>query len=322
MNALHTAAVIGLGRIGAVYPSKDTLRTHTAAYIDNSKVNMIAAVDPDPVIRDKFRKQWGDDIKLFESIEKMLADGVYPDIVSICTNPEVLQSNVNDFTHYPPKVYFLEKPVFSTSLQNDRLLQMIGDIPTAINYHRCWDPKHQIFFKKLKGKKIYTVRILYAKGLLNYASHIIALLIRHFGPVDMVSKVTDDKIDNTLVDQSFSFVLHFKKGFKAIFQGFDEIKYDLLELDCITDSGIYSLKSGGCRQRYELPVENAFYPNYSSLVDSKIDTKDGQVEGLSQAVENIVNYLDKTTDKLQCDLKCGLEVFSIIKKVKKIHQIK
>ena len=85
-------------------------------------------------------------------------------------------------------------------------------------------------------------------------------------------------------------------------------------------SGIYSLKSGGCRKRYERPVENYFYPNYSSLVDSNIEIEDGQVEGLYQAIENIVDFLDKKTNKIQCDLKCALDVFSIIKQVQDFNK--
>ena len=116
-------------------------------------------------------------------------------------------------------------------------------------------------------------------------------------------------------DISYSFSLNFTKGFSAIFQGVDQLDYDLLEIDIITGDGIHSLKSGGCRQRHEEPIDNLFYPNYSSLTDSLEDKDDGQVEGLSQAVENIVGFLDKKVDKLECDLECGINVFKIINQI-------
>jgi predicted dehydrogenase len=319
MNKLYTAVVLGLGRIGAAYPSGNIPRTHTAAYLNHLKVNLIAAIDPDPDTRDKFKVQWGHQIKLFTSVKNMLADGIFPDIASICTNPSILQNNVQDYMVHPPKFFFLEKPTVLTSEQSKELLKIVGNIPVAVNYHRCWDPNHKAFFDKLIGKEIFTVRVLYSKGLLNYASHIIALLIQNFGDVDTVLKVYDEKVNNDLSDPSYSFILNFKKGFKAVFQGFDNINYDLLELDFITGSGIYSLKSGGCRQRYEQPVENYFYPDYTSLTDSHLEIEDGQVGGLYQAIENIVDYLDKKTNKIQCDLKCGLDVFSIIKQVKELN---
>jgi hypothetical protein len=250
----------------------------------------------------------------------MFSSGIYPDIVSVCTKPEVLQMNLKDLIKNSPKILFLEKPTVSNKEQRDQLLKITGDIPTAINYHRCWDPKLRKFFDSLDDKKILTIRVLYNKGLLNYATHIIALLISNLGEVKSVDKILNEENDLTIDDPSYQFILHFEKGFHALFQGVDNINYDLLETDFITDSGIYSLKSGGCRQRYEKPVNHAFYPNYRSLTDSKLDIDDAQIEGLPQAVENIVDYLDCKVDKLQCDINCGLKVFSIIDQVKDLYR--
>jgi len=77
MGQKYSAVVVGLGRIGALYPSKNIPRTHTAAYMGNEKVEMIARVDPNIEARVKFRKLWGSDIKgsldRFENfIRKML----------------------------------------------------------------------------------------------------------------------------------------------------------------------------------------------------------------------------------------------------------
>jgi len=319
MGQKYSAVVVGLGRIGALYPSENIPRTHTAAYMGDEKVEMIAGVDPNIEARVKFRELWGSDIKLFSSVNDMLNEGFRPDIVSICTTPNVLQENIKDFTDYSPKVYFLEKPAVSTEKQCDDLVEAIGDVPVAMNYHRCWDPKHKIFFKKINAKKVFAVRVLYAKGLLNYASHIIALLVQNFGEVSSITKGNKEQECVNIKDCSYNFSLYFNQGFTAVFQGFNDINYDLLEIDVVTDAGIYSLKSGGCRQRHEKPIEDLFYPNYTSLTDSLLDVKDGQVEGLPQAVKNIVNFLDKKVGKLECDLKCGLNVFKIMEQVKNLY---
>ena len=316
MNPSYTAAVIGLGRVGSSYPSEDVPRTHTAAYLNHPKVNLVAAIDPNIQSREKFKFQWGAEIKLFPSVEDMFSSEIYPDIVSICTKPKILQINLKDVIKNPPKIIFLEKPAVSNKEQLNQILKITSDIPTAINYHRCWDPKHRIFFENLSREKILTVRVLYNKGLFNYATHIIALLIKNLGKVISVTKISNKEDYAILGDPSYQFILHFEKGFYAMFQGLDNINYDLLETDFITESGIYSLKSGGCRQRFEKPVDNAYYPNYRLLTDSKLEIDDAQVEGLPQAVENIVDYLDHKVDKLECDLKCGLEVFKIVQQVR------
>jgi len=316
---MYTASVIGLGRIGALYPSIGNPRSHTSAYLDNKKVKLIAGVDPNPIARASFRKLWGNNVKLFSSVDEMLSEKINTDIVSICTGPDVINDIVYKFIGNPPKIFFFEKPTVSSVSQGKSLLKLLNGLPVAVNYHRCWDPKHKIFFNNLVNKKIFTVRVLYNKGLMNYASHIIALLLQNFGDVVSISKIPGEKNIISNIDQSYSFILNFRQGFNAIFQGVDDIDYDLLEMDFITSSGIYSLKSGGCRQRHEKPVDGVFYPNYKSLDDSQLNVKDGQVEGLQQAVNNIVYYLDKKTDKLECNLKLSLNIFKIINKVKELY---
>ena len=47
MNNIYSSVVIGLGRIGAIYPSKKIPRNHTAAYINHQNINLIAGIDPE-----------------------------------------------------------------------------------------------------------------------------------------------------------------------------------------------------------------------------------------------------------------------------------
>ena len=317
MHHYFTAAVVGLGRIGSSYPSSNIARSHTAAYVNNDRIRMIAGVDPNPRAQLEFRNQWGNDIKIFSSVNEMVTSGLCPDIVSLCTSPNILEQNVKDFIGCNPKAYFLEKPAISNEKQCIELVSAIAGTPAAINYHRCWDPKHKAFFKEIKTRKIFTIRVLYSKGIFNYASHVIALLVQNFGEVTSVNKISNQGKSTRIQDESHSFSCNFDQEIVAIFQGVDNINYDLLEIDFITDKGIYSLKSGGCRQRVERPINNLFYENYSSLTDATIVEADGPVEGLSQAVDNIVNFLDKKTNKIECDLQCAVTVFKLINEINK-----
>ena len=315
MQGLFTAAVVGLGRIGSSYPSSNIPRSHTAAYLSNSRIRMIAGVDPNPLARLDFRNKWGNEINIFSSVNEMLTAGIRPDIVSLCTTPNNLEQNIKDFIGYKPKAYFLEKPAISSEKQCTELLSAIRDTPVAINYHRCWDPKHKAFFQEIKTKKIFTIRVLYSKGIFNYASHILALLIQNFGDINSITKISNHDESDMINDRSHSFLCNFENKIMAIFQGTEKINYDLMEIDFVTDEGIYSLKSGGCRQRVEKPINSLFYKNYSSLTDAPICETDGQIEGLSQAIDNIINFLDKKTDKLECDLQCAITVFKLIDKI-------
>jgi predicted dehydrogenase len=312
MSNIYQAVIIGLGRIGSSYPSNKNPRTHAETYLKNKRVNLIAGVDPDNNARKKFLTKWGKNIRVFSTVKAMLSK-LQPDIVSICVPTVSLINVVEQFSKKLPKLFFLEKPVVVDYDKSKSLIRAINKIPTAVNYHRCWDPSHiRIFNQIRKSSKIISIRVVYNGGMHNISSHIISLLVKNFGKVSNVRKLDMQTHNLKNTDPSLSFILDFKCGFNAIFQGFDMVKYDLLELEMITSSGIYSIKSGGCRKRLEKPKKNAFYPNYNHLIDIPYYMMDGQVEGLTQAVKNIVNFLDGKDKSLLCDLTISLEVSKIM----------
>jgi len=317
MSYSYQAVVVGLGKIGSSYPSRKVPRTHAEAYLKNKKINFVAGVDTDKKARKDFLNRWGCKIPVFLTVKDMLSK-IQPDIVSICVPTSKLINVVKEFSKKPPKLFFLEKPVINDFNNLRSILGVINKIPTAVNYHRCLDPSHIRFFKKiLKSGNVISVRVIYNKGMFNYASHIIALLIYYFGKVSNIKNMKTQTHNIKNLDPSFSFILNFSCGIQAVFQGFDEIEYDLLELEMITTSGLYSIKSAGCRKQQELPKKSAFYPNYTQLIDVPYHEQDGQIEGLAQGVNNIVNFLDGKDQKLFCNLETSLEVSKIMFKIKK-----
>jgi len=315
MSCLYKAVVVGLGRIGSSYPSNKNPRTHVEAYLKNKRTNLVGVVDTDNEARKKFKKKWGKNIPTFSSVADMLSK-IQPDIVSICVPTQLLIHVVKDFSKKLPKLFFLEKPVIEDYDNSKSLIRVINKIPAAVNYHRCWDPSHIFLFNQIrKSNDIISIRVVYNGGMFNTSSHIIALLIKNFGKVSNVRKLDAQLHNLKNTDPSCSFILDFKCGFYAVFQGFDEVKYDLLELEMITGSGIYSIKSGGCRKRLEKPKKNAFYTNYNQLIDIPLAIPDGQIEGLAQAIKNIVNFLDRKDKSLLCDLNISLEVTKIMTNV-------
>lgn len=316
MVSCYKATIIGLGRIGSSYPSSHIPRTHMGAYSENKRIEVVSGVDSNHHARKEFLQKWGNHIPVYSTVKEMLSEQ-QPDIVSVCVSPPSLTDIVSEFMQNPPKLYFLEKPVIINPGMSEALLRAVNNVPAAVNYHRCWDPAHINYFEKvLESESIVSIRVIYGKGLFNYASHIIALLVRYFGHVKTVSNMPMHTYNNDNNDPSLSFILEFNCGVNAVFQGFDGIAYDLLELEVMTTAGLFSLKSGGCRRRQELPKSSAFYPNYTQLVDVPYSIPDGQVEGLTQAVDNIVNYLDGIDKELFCNLSLSLEVFDVMWRVK------
>jgi len=320
MTKRYKAAVIGLGRIGSSYPSIGIPRTHAGAYESNLRTRLAAGVDIDKRGRMAFSERWGRDIPVFSALEEMLSE-IQPDVISVCVSPSILPSIIDVCmkSSFPPRVFFLEKPIVMNDESAHRLVTSINNIPCAVNYHRCWDPAHKRLFKQLLSSQILGVKVFYTNGMFNYASHLLALLIHYFGVVTDVKKLSIDTYDSSSLDPSFSFILNFSAGIKSVFQGFDNLPYDLLELEIVTDSGIYSLKSSGCRRRIEMPVEGVFYAGYKQLVDAPYSEPDSQVEGLTQAIDNIVDFLDGSVRDFACDLSLGLNVFDTLSQVKKLY---
>ena len=53
------------------------------------------------------------------------------------------------------------------------------------------------------------------------------------------------------------------------------------------------------------------------MTDVSYPIKDGQIEGLDQAIQNITNFLDGKDKNLLCDLTTSLEVSKVISEVSK-----
>ena len=51
------------------------------------------------------------------------------------------------------------------------------------------------------------------------------------------------------------------------------------------------------------------------MIDVSYPMKDGQIAGLEQAVQNIINFLDGKDKNLLCDLTTSLEVSRVISEV-------
>ena len=183
MKNFYKAAVIGLGRIGSSYHSGKIIRTHTEAYLKSNKIIDVIGVDTNYVARNNFLKRWGKKMKVFSSVKDML-NKIQPDIVSVCVPSNSIFDVVKEFSNKLPKLFFLEKPVLINYNFSKKLIKAINKTPTAVNYHRSWDPSHNIFFNHIhKTTKVISIRVLYNKGMFNYSSHAIALLIKNFGKV-------------------------------------------------------------------------------------------------------------------------------------------
>ena len=114
--APYRVGVIGCGRIGSTIDDEVQGNTsvilpfsHTAAYMEEPRVEVIAAADVDPQKREAYQRRWGVE-RMYESHTALL-EGVKPDIVSVCTRAEERPEVVAACAEAGVKVIFAEKPL-------------------------------------------------------------------------------------------------------------------------------------------------------------------------------------------------------------------
>ncbi len=114
--APYRVGVIGCGRISSTIDDEvqDNASVilpfaHTAAYMEEPRVQVVAAADPVPAQRDAYRDRWGVE-RMYESHEALLHSEQL-DIVSVCTRAEERPGVVVACAEAGVKAIFAEKPL-------------------------------------------------------------------------------------------------------------------------------------------------------------------------------------------------------------------
>ena len=101
------------------------------------------------------------------------------DVVVIATPPEFRLAAVEEALSLKPKLLLLlEKPVSSDLVSTRRVVEAIESAGTnlRVNFHRRFDQRH-LQWRQWAPPKPALITMRYGKGLMNYGSHLIDLLM-------------------------------------------------------------------------------------------------------------------------------------------------
>lgn len=160
----------------------------------------------------------------------------------------------------------VEKPPARDRAELRRIadLARAAGVPLIFNFNRRFDPRISALRDSLPRDPA-TVIVTYARGLRNYASHFIDLLVYWFGRPLRARWLHDARRETAdAIDPNPSFLLDFA-GPRAFFSGFAELEYDMLDLDVIGADGRLTLRAGGAEIRRDTPVSGLYYKGYSHL---------------------------------------------------------
>ena len=293
--------IIGLGRIGAgnVGLAGDLPLSHLSAALASGGFSIHGLVDPDATIRQALLDQYSqiDPACVVASLDEI--PPVDQPMIVIATPPDSRLATAEQALALQPKLLVLEKPLaldFQTGQQLIDLSREAG-VTLRVNYNRRFDRRHDSWRKAApKVPRIVVTR--YGKGLHNYASHMVDLLLHWYGPVAGVRAFSAGNSDHA--DPNLSFCCHMSADFDAIFLGIEELQYDQFEIDIFGEDERVELADGGVEIRHYRPQLDKHYNGYTQLkLDNHIDR--APVGGFAELYEAARKYCLDGKDMTGCD---------------------
>lgn len=303
------AAVIGLGRAGSGDRGNPS-RSHVGAILAVDGLVLAAAVDPSPRAREAARENWDlpASVALLARTED-LAEGSC-DVIAVAAPTELRRQTVSVALAKKPKVLIVEKPLARTPAEAEELIAAARkkSVALRVNFHRRLDPDHAAFRAALPADPLHVI-VHYGKGLFNYASHMVDLLVAWFGPVEMVESLS---MSGDAPDPNVTFRLRMARGFDALFVGLDGLSYDQFEAEFYLPGGKFELVSGGVEKRRARTVPDRFYKGYMQLDDAEEMFPPKPVGGFRELYKSVRDHLVNGTPLAGCGPDDALHVMAVL----------
>lgn len=313
--------VIGLGRIGSQWDCgalNRPPRTHVGTIIQTKNMRLCAVCDVDEENRKRFVREWNLDIPVYSSITAM-AEKEELDVVAVATTPSSHYAIIKELFTYAPKIIFCEKPFCSNELEAGEIYQMSKEqgVGILVNYHRRWDKRISAIKEQVSDMlPPRYVQVLYGKGLLNYGSHAVNLLLHLFGRVKSVHAVMLSPDQKKMNDPSMSAIVTFESGLQVMLKGLDEVVYDLFEVDIYYPQMKIHLGAGGFVIDLHEAIEDSMIAGYTHLQKNHDRCSSEPVHGLAYAYEEIQNCVLSGTPYRMSEAETALQTLKILDAIK------
>jgi len=284
--------IIGLGRIGSqwdcgvsCYPP----RTHVGAIMQTDTFQLSAVCDIDAAHRERFAREWKLDIPTYSSLSEILENEKL-DVICVAVPASSHCSIMKQVIKSRPKVIFCEKPFCINALEAQEILSLSREhgVDITVNYHRRWDERIKCLITQADNLMTPShVEVLYGKGLLNYGSHIVNLLLGMFGSVRNVLSQPLSLQQEQMDDPSVSSILTFESDLKVVLKGLDDVSYDLFDMDIYYQEMKVRLESGGFLLEFHDAVKDSRIECYTHLRKNEEMSSTGAVHGITGAYREI-----------------------------------
>ncbi|HWO93202.1 MAG TPA: Gfo/Idh/MocA family oxidoreductase, partial [Dehalococcoidia bacterium] len=196
-------------------------------------------------------------------------------------------------------IIVVEKPLADSYDEGRRIVDACAAAGATlrVNFNRRFDPAYRRFRARLPGRPLALVAV-YGKGLRNYASHMIDLVMEWFGPVVAAQALCGQPLGDG--DPSIAFRVALRDGPDLIATGIDGIAYDQFELDLYFRDRRFQLANGGAEKRCSTGVSGWLYPSYVHLAPGQLIEPVTPVGGYRELHEAIWQHLSVGTPMPGC----------------------
>lgn len=268
--------------------------SHAGAYARHGGFKLQACVDPDDDRRQIFAKHWGVKKHTANLADLEVSSGAF-DIISICSPTPLHHEHLAQALALRPKIIFCEKPLASDL---DAAVRLVKDcqeqnVALAVNYSRRWDPSVTKVVSQLHSGYWGAVRSVvghYNKGILNNGSHMVDLLLRLVGPLELVTTACVE-FDYWHSDPTVAALLTAYKGSTPVYLNPANARdFAYFELEIVCELGVLRMQSGGMDWQFRDVVPSSQFIGYQTL-DVARQTEGRYLESMSRAISDLYAYL-------------------------------
>jgi predicted dehydrogenase len=286
------------GRFDMARPADAWPVTHAGAFWRHGGFELAACIDPDEQARHAFAAYW-DISRHGPSLESL---GTIPgefDVICLCSPTALHHTHLAAVLPLKPRVIFCEKPLTHSLKESsmwEQACQALG-VTLVVNYTRQWDPSLNRKIDEILSGRWGAVRSAvgyYNKGVLNNGGHLVDLLLRVLGPLEVIAAATPvhDHWDN---DPTVSGLLRSKDGQVPVCLVPAHAKdYALFELELICELGVIRMRNGGMQWDTQHAELNPHFSGYKAL--ASVNSTDGEYfQAMTLAVTEIHQHLSQGT---------------------------
>lgn len=245
-----SAVVVGLGQIGMGYdrhlPEDTHVLSHVRALRRHPRFRLLAAVDPNPELRQQFSADTG--LSAYDCMAA-LPEGLLADVV-VVASPTVTHSSALDavLARMRPRAVLCEKPLAPALAEGEAMIQACQreDVPLFVNFIRRADPAVRDVRARIGDGRIagpLKAVVWYSKGMLHNGSHFADLMTYWLGSIRAGRIIASGRQvgDN---DAEADFLLEHERG-AALFCAAREECFSHYTVEIVATNGRLRYERGG-----------------------------------------------------------------------------